>query len=260
VITASAARRELTRKARAESIRSQVRAELDRAAREYPLAVEAAEVEPVEAVEIPRPVRPSSRGMNRHARREARRRGCLARSSASVLGLAIHEPENCDGTCHAGELFPPRSPLWFLVVLVLVQLSGSLGRRPKCPAAPASDELCECGAHYMTDRPSRMPGGWEAQLTEAQRRTHEHHFGWVLAVWQATVWRPEAAAELARLRPDDRPADSAWARLRLVLEAFGVLLSRNHGPPGVGGVVVLCHPRIGPPVARRVSEAPVICP
>jgi hypothetical protein len=268
VITASAARSALRRKARADEIRRQVDAALRQAAREErqppveaeaveveaveveAVEVEAVEVEAVESADVLRPVRPGRRRMNRHARRAARRRGCLARYTASPADPAIHEPENCDGTCRAGELFSPfsaRSPVWVLFVILLAcQFTAAL-HRPKCLAAPASDELCDCGAHYTTDRPSRI--GLEAQLTEAQRRAHEHHFGWVLAMWQATVWKPEAAAELARLRPDDRPTDSAWARLRPVLEGLGLLRSqRDHGPPGAGGVAVLCHPRTGPPV------------
>jgi hypothetical protein len=96
---------------------------------------------------------------------------------------------------------------------------------------------------------------------------HESETARELALWSALVWRPEAAAEAAQCRPDDRPDGSAWAQLRPVLEAAGVLLApRDHGPPGSGGVVVRCHPRTGPPVVvacpaagMAASEAPLVC-
>jgi hypothetical protein len=93
-----------------------------------------------------------------------------------------------------------------------------------------------------------------------------------LALWHALVWAPEAAAEAAQFRPDDRLQDSVWARLRPVLEARGLLRSEQaHGPPALGDVV-LCHSADRAPpaaVAARwpevpasviASEAPVICP
>jgi hypothetical protein len=110
-------------------------------------------------------------------------------------------------------------------------------------------------AEVRPRRPDRLSAAEVGQL-----RIHEAEMARELALWRVLVWGPEAAAVLARLRPDDRPAGSAWTRLRLALEALGVLRARDHGPPGIGGVVVLCHPRTGPPVARRASEAPVICP
>jgi hypothetical protein len=124
------------------------------------------------------------------------------------------------------------------------------GRQCNCATCVARAEI-EAVRELRPGEVPHTPETWALHEAETAR---------VLALWHVAVYGPEAAAELARLRPDDRPADSAWARLRLVLEALGVLLSRDHGPPGVGGVVVLCHPRTGPPVARRASEAPVICP
>lgn len=285
MMTAPAARRALTRKARAESIRSQVRAELARAAREERAAAELAE--PVEAAQVPRPVRPAldawalvwfalvmaaalptvlrpaAGRLNRDGRRAARaRHGCFAPYTADGSPPA-HAPEACDASCHAGTMgVPPRPKLPY---------GGRRSRRWRDgPSLRLSQRIwrltedqCRCltcvaRAEIAAVRDLR-PG--EVPETPETRALHESDARRELALWQAVVWGPEAAAELARFRPDDRPADSVWARLRLALEALGLLRSQHdHGPPGLGGVVVLCHPRTGPPVARRVPEAPVICP
>ena len=294
MITASAARRALTRKARAESIRSQVRAELARAAHD-----ERAAPGPVEAAgaEVPRPVRPHQPALdasllaglvlalvfvmaaalpaflrpaggrlNRHGRRAARAQlGCYAAYTADGSPPA-HAPEACDASCHAGTagVAPrPRLPYgrrarrWRTgPSLRPSERIWRLCERSQCPCGldccdPARDPMAKI-------RPRRVP----LSAAEAEQlRIHEAETARELALWQAVVWGPEAAAELAQLRPDDRPAVAVWARLRLVLDALGLLRSQHdHGPPGIGGVVVFCHPRTGPPVARRVSEAPVICP
>jgi hypothetical protein len=125
-------------------------------------------------------------------------------------------------------------------------------------ARAACGKPVEAGAARARDpmeerRPRRVP---LSAAGAGQLRIHEAETVRELALWQALVWGPEAAAEAVRFRPDDRPRESAWARLRAVLEALGVLWSRDHGPPGVGGVVVLCHPRTGPPAsaAARWSQ------
>jgi hypothetical protein len=102
-------------------------------------------------------------------------------------------------------------------------------------------------------RPRNVFGELSAAEAE-QRRIHDAETAREVVLWHALVWGPEAAAEAAQFRPDDRPTDSAWARLRLVLEALGFLRSPcAHGPPGVGGVV-LCHS-----ADRAPPAAVVVC-
>jgi hypothetical protein len=277
MITASAARRALTRKARAESIRSQARAELARAARDERAAAELAD--PVEATgaEGPRPVRPcrpaldasvflmlvlvlaaaflrpAAGRLNRHGRRAARARfGCYAAYTADGSPPA-HAPEACDASCHAGTAgvaarprlpYGRRSRRWRAgPSLRPSERIWRLCERSPCPCADCRQARARDPMEER--RPRRLP---LSPAEAEQLRIHEAETARELALWQALVWGPEAAAELAQLRPDDRPADSVWARLRLVLDALGLLRSQHdHGPPGIGGVVVLCHPRTGPP-------------
>jgi hypothetical protein len=284
VITASAARSALRRKARADEIRRQVDAALRQAARE-----ERAPDELAEPVEITRPCRPALDASllvllvavfvmmaaalptvlrtvpgrrNRQGRRAARARlGCYAAYAADGSPPA-HDPESCDASCHADTTEVPRSKVPYGgrrsrrwrdgPSLRLSQRIWRLteARQCRCATCVARAEI-EAMRELVPGEVPHTPETWALHQADTRR---------LLALWHVVVYGPEAAAELARLRPDDRPADSAWARLRLALEALGVLRSRDHGPPGVGGVVVLCHPRTGPPVARRASEAPVICP
>jgi len=167
--------------------------------------------------------------VNRRDRRAAwRLRGCWAAYTADG-GPGAHAPEACDGSCHAGEVALP---------LPEAELTAALPRwawmaRDVMPPGPGDD--ADFG----------MSLGTLWTLT-------------IIALTDATVARARALAPLlARLRG----LDSAWARLRVVLDALGLLRSqRDHGPPALGGVVVLCHPRTGPPVAWPALEAPVICP
>lgn len=95
-----------------------------------------------------------------------------------------------------------------------------------------------------------------------QLAIHEAHTSRELALWHVLVWGPEAAAEAARFRPDERAADSAWARLRLALDAAGVLspLRSANAPLCLAdGWLEVC-PSHGPPAGVAASEAPVISP
>jgi hypothetical protein len=95
-------------------------------------------------------------------------------------------------------------------------------------------------------RPRRLP--LSAAQAE-QQRVHDAYLVRELALWNALVWGPEAAAEAARFRPDDRPADSAWALLRAVLEALGILspLSPEHDPLRLADRWLEVCPSHGPP-------------
>jgi hypothetical protein len=115
-----------------------------------------------------------------------------------------------------------------------------------CPCLPC----VEARVNPMEEgTPRRVP---LSDADHEQLGIHEAHLARVMALWYALDWKPRAAAEAARLRPDDRPTDSAWARLRLVLEERGVLsplwsgrdplrladrwleVCPSHGPPGAG--------------------------
>jgi hypothetical protein len=101
------------------------------------------------------------------------------------------------------------------------------------------------------------PPGWLERMSPEARAVHDAEAARALALWHVLMWRPEAKAAAAQFRPDDRPDDSAWARLRRVLEAAGVLPSQHddHGPPVLGGVVIFCHPRTGPPAGAEAASA-----
>jgi hypothetical protein len=109
----------------------------------------------------------------------------------------------------------------------------------------------EVRANPMEERtPRRVP------LSDADREQlgiHEAHLARDMALWYALDWKPRAEAEAARRRPDDRPADSAWARLRLVLEALGVLspLSPEHDPLCLADRWLEVCPSHGPPAWGR---------
>jgi hypothetical protein len=201
VITASAARRALARKARRAEFRRQVRAAIAAVLREERSAAELGE--PGELVEV----------------------RYLPRS----LSRTLPQPDT--------------------VQRRICRLAADR----VCPC-----ERCEDGRQFWAEHPGEdVPPGRPSPWPEL----HEAETARELALWHALVWGPEAAGEAAQCRPDDRPDGSAWAQLRAVLEAAGVLLApRDHGPPGSGGVVVLCHPRTGPPVAWSAPEAPLACP
>jgi hypothetical protein len=216
VITASAARRALTRKARRAEFRRQMRAAIAAVARE-----EQAAAEPGEMVEV----------------------RYVPRSLARTLPQARPLPT-------------PGTPQQ--------RVERLCGDRP-CPCG-----TCEACRRIRVEQKCEIA---PRQVRHTRETWAEHE--WMrmreLALWHALVWAPEVAAEAAQFRPDDRPQDSAWARLRPVLEARGLLRAEQvHGPPALGDVV-LCHSADrAPPVAVAArwpepracaiaSEAPVIC-
>jgi hypothetical protein len=204
VITASAARRALTRKARRARLRRLFRAALAAVARE-----ERAAAEPGEEVEV------------RYVSRS------LARSS-----------------------FATRRP-------GVGQRIGQLCDDHGCPCSDCEEARQRDPMEERTPRHVPLTGEQLEQLA-----IHEAHTARELALWHALVWGPEAAAEAARFRSDDRAADSAWARLRLVLEALGVVspLWSGHDPLRLADRWLEACPSHGPPVAVAALEAPVISP
>lgn len=220
MITYRAARRALARNARRAEIGRQVQAALESAG-DRP----AAEVEAVEAVEVPRSARTGHR-MNRHERRVARLRGCLAAYSAAGQ-RPEHEPAECDGTCR-GEMWPwmtaDRAGRLWLAVLGVVLAEWRRAWRP--PAGCGELRRCECGAHDWHNAPVRS--GWRSLLTTEQLAAHDAYFAREQRAWQSLVWLPAVAEERAEvrhagLRKVAAVAGSAWSRLRAALVSRGVL-------------------------------------
>jgi hypothetical protein len=120
-------------------------------------------------------------------------------------------------------------------------------------------------AAHRTPVEERRPG-WILELPPDERWRLRQRQAWEWALyrrsagfgWFLPACREDAHRAVLRLV---RSVPSAWARLRAALEAAGLIRPRReHGPPALGGVVVLCHPRTGPPAAWPASEAPVISP
>lgn len=137
------------------------------------------------------------------------------------------------------------------------------------------DRQCRCEVHaarheIMAVR-DLVPG--ELPFTPESWALHEADNALSLMLWRALVSAPEAAAEAAKHRPDDRETSSAWSSLRPVLDALGVLRpDREHGPPVVGELLTeCCVGSPGPPagaaprrsiprIAANCMGAPVIGP
>jgi hypothetical protein len=127
------------------------------------------------------------------------------------------------------------------------------------PRRPCSCGVCGAREAYRAEVGELRPGA--VPHTPESLAVHDAETARELALWEALVWRPEAAAVAARFRPDDRPGDSAWARLRLVLEALGVLSPLAPGPLPLADRWLEVCPSHGPPaLAAGIGGALVIPP
>jgi hypothetical protein len=200
VITASAARRALRRKARRAELRRQIRAAVAVVARE-----ESAEAELVgEAVEV----------------------RYMPRSLMRALRTQPDTPETrIERLCS--------------------------GRECPCGVCEAREAILAAGRELRPGEVSHTPESIAVHDAETTRE---------LALWDVLVWRPEAAAVAARFRADDRPGDSAWARLRLVLEALGVLSPLPPGPLPVADRWLEVCPSHGPPALTACPAAGMAAP
>jgi len=133
---------------------------------------------------------------------------------------------------------------------------AEMAERP-CPC-----DVCAAREEVMAVR-DLVPG--ELPMTPESQVLHEAETARELALWHALVWAPEAAAEAAQFRPDDRAAGSAWSRLRAVLDALGLVEAERRArrtqrkrSPVARWLEVCLH--TGPPAVAAALGAPVISP
>jgi hypothetical protein len=108
--------------------------------------------------------------------------------------------------------------------------------------------------------------GWIEDLPPAERWRLRQAQAWEWALYCRSPefgWHLPACLEDAHRSAllSMRGGGSVWEQLRAVLVAAGLIRPRReHGPPALGAVAVLCHPQTGPPAAAAASGAPVISP
>lgn len=150
------------------------------------------------------------------------------------------------------------------------RVSRACALRGPCPCADCRDRARDPMAEIQPRRPGRL------SVAEAeQRRIHDAEINRELALWYRLLWAPEAAAEAASHRPDDRPLElGCWSRLRIALEAIGVVSRFAGAVPPCGSVAAWLEaacPSHGPPalaaarrslprIAAHCMGAPVIGP
>lgn len=120
------------------------------------------------------------------------------------------------------------------------------------------DRLCRCqvcaarrGIMAVRDLvPGELPFSPEAWAL------HKAENALSLVLWHALVSRPEAAAEAAKHRPDDRATGSAWSILLAELAALGVLRDASVDPDphrNLAHWLEVC-PHTGPPAFATAAR------